>query len=97
MTPALRIQSRLVRVPDLSMRAHRGCVCPQARPAIASIFFGSYMGIVFFVLANMFIAIVTRHFEEVSGTPARSAVASRVTMRHAGADVHSGARRAAYR
>lgn len=55
------------------------------------------MGIVFFVLANMFIAIVTRHFEEVSGTPARSAVASRVTMRHAGADVHSGARRAAYR
>ena len=32
---------------------------------MASIFFGSYMGIVFFVLTNMFIGIVTRHFDEV--------------------------------
>jgi len=28
-------------------------------------FFGTYMGIVFFVLANMFVAIVTNHFFQV--------------------------------
>ena len=61
-------------VPCFAVLALLTCACAdrgggveraQARPAVAPIFFGSYMGIVFFVLSNMFVAIVTRHFEEV--------------------------------
>ena len=46
------------------------CNCAlQARPAIAGLFFTTYVAMVFLVCMNMIIGIVTLYFEEVSPDP----------------------------